>query len=100
MKKGNLEVGNAVYTGVCIYNRLRKSIVEIENEFVTLEDKIDLGLYLGVLHSKNNILPIRSIIFVTLQEEKKKKKASFLILFINVQLKFHITYRETTTSSV
>lgn len=55
MKKESLEIGNAVYTGVCIYNRLRKSIVQIDDKFVSLEDKVDLGLYLGVLHSKNSI---------------------------------------------
>lgn len=51
----NLEISNAVYTGVCIYNRLRNSIVEIDEEIVSLEDKRELGLYLGILHSQNKI---------------------------------------------
>ena len=55
MKKDSIEIGSAVYTGVCIYNRLRKSIVQIDDKFVPLEDKVDLGLYLGVIHSKNDI---------------------------------------------
>ena len=55
MENNNLEIGSAVYTGICIYNRIRKSIIQIEGEFVHLEDKIELGLYLGILHSQNNI---------------------------------------------
>ena len=55
MKNKKLEIGSAVYTGICIYNRLRKSIIQIEGEFVHLEDKIELGLYLGILHSQNSI---------------------------------------------
>lgn len=55
MENKKLELGSAVYTGICIYNRLRKSIIKIEGEFVHLEDKIELGLYLGILHSQNSI---------------------------------------------
>ena len=55
MKKNNLEIGNSVYTGVCIYNSLRKRIVEIDRRFVSLEEKIPLSLYLGILHSQNSI---------------------------------------------
>ena len=55
MKNEMLEIGSAIYNGVCIYNRLSKSIVEIEGKFVSLEDKIELGLYLGLLHTQNTI---------------------------------------------
>ena len=55
MENNNLEIFNAVYVGVCMYSRLRKSIVEIEGKFVSLEDKKELGLYLGILHSNNSI---------------------------------------------
>ena len=55
MKNEMLEIKNAIYTGMCIYNRLRKSIVEVEGKFVQLEDKRDLSLYLGIIHSENSI---------------------------------------------
>jgi hypothetical protein len=55
MKKDILEIKNAMYVGVCLYNRLRKTIVEIEGEFVSIEDKKILALYLGILHTENSI---------------------------------------------
>lgn len=50
-----IEIENAIYAGVCFYNRLRKTIVEIEGKFVSKEDKRILGLYLGILHTENSI---------------------------------------------
>ena len=58
MTNKNLEIETAVYNGICIYNRLRKSIIQIEGKFVHLEDKIELGLYLGILHSQNQHHPL------------------------------------------
>jgi len=55
MKKELLEIKNAMYAGVCLYNRLKKIIVEIEGEIVSIDDKKILGLYLGILHTKNSI---------------------------------------------
>lgn len=55
MKNENKEIEIAIYTAVCIYNRLRKSIVEINESFVPIEDKIELSLYLGILHTQNSI---------------------------------------------
>lgn len=55
MENNKLEIENAIYIGVCIYNNLRKSIVEIEDKFVSLEDKKILSLYLGILHTKNKV---------------------------------------------
>lgn len=55
MKKDILEIKNAIYTGICIYQRLSRTIVEIEGEIVKLEDKKDLSLYLGIIHSENSI---------------------------------------------
>ena len=63
MKNERLEIENAIYTGICIYNRLSRTIVEIENSFVPLDDKRELSLYLGILHSQNhiflNLLPLQ-----------------------------------------
>jgi len=50
-----IEMKNAMYAGVCFYNRLRKTIVEIEGKFVSKEDKKILGLYLGILHTENSV---------------------------------------------
>lgn len=55
MKKDLFEIKNAMYAGVCLYNRLRKTILEIEGEYVSLEDKKVLGLYLGILHTQNSV---------------------------------------------
>jgi len=55
MESERLEIENAIYTGICIYNRLSRTIVEIENSFVSLDDKRELSLYLGILHSQNHI---------------------------------------------
>lgn len=55
MKKDIQEIKNAIYTGICIYQRLSKTIVSIENEIVSFEDKKDLSLYLGIIHSENSI---------------------------------------------
>lgn len=55
MESERLEIENAIYTGICIYNRLSRTIVEIENSFVPLDDKRELSLYLGILHSQNHI---------------------------------------------
>lgn len=55
MESERLEIENAIYTGICIYNRISRSIVEIENSFVPLNDKRELSLYLGILHSQNHI---------------------------------------------
>lgn len=55
MKNERLEIENAIYTGICIYNRLSRTIVEIEDSFVSLDDKRELSLYLGILHSQNRI---------------------------------------------
>ena len=55
MNNDILEIRNAIYTGICIYKRLSRTIVKIENEIVSLEDKKDLSLYLGIIHSQNSI---------------------------------------------
>lgn len=54
MENERLEIENAIYTGICIYNRLSRTIVEIENGFVPLDDKRELSLYLGIIHSQNS----------------------------------------------
>lgn len=55
MENERLEIENAIYTGICIYNSLSKRIVEIEGRFVSLADKRELSLYLGLIHSQNSI---------------------------------------------
>lgn len=55
MNNDILEIRNAIYTGISIYKRLSRTIVKIEDEIVSLEDKKDLSLYLGIIHSKNSI---------------------------------------------
>ena len=55
MKDNLLEIRDAMYAGVCLYNRLKKTIVEINGEVVSIEDKKILGLYLGILHTQNSI---------------------------------------------
>lgn len=54
MENERLEIENAIYTGICIYNRLSRTIVEIENSFVPLDDKRELSLYLGIIHTQNS----------------------------------------------
>lgn len=54
MEIERLEIENAIYTGICIYNRLSKTIVEIEGRFVSLDDKRALSLYLGIIHTQNS----------------------------------------------
>ena len=49
------DIKNALYTGICIYERLSRTIVEIDGKIVSLEDKKDLSLYLGIIHTENSI---------------------------------------------
>ena len=50
-----LDIKNALYTGICIYDRLSRTIVEIDGKIVSLEDKKNLSLYLGIIHTENCI---------------------------------------------
>ena len=55
MKKEILEVKEAIYTGMCIYDTFKSTIVEIEGKFVSLDDKKYLSLYLGILNTNNKV---------------------------------------------
>lgn len=49
------EIKNSIYTGICIYKKLRNTILKIGDDIVTLEDKKDLALYLGIINTDNSI---------------------------------------------
>lgn len=49
------EVKRAIYVGMSIFNVLKNSIVKINKEIVSLEDKKYISLYLGLINSENKI---------------------------------------------
>ena len=44
------EIKNTIYTGISIFKIIKNSIVKIDKEIVSLEDKKYLSLYLGVIN--------------------------------------------------
>lgn len=55
MIKEKEEVKNAIYAGMSIFNVLKNSILKIDEENVSLEDKKYISLYLGIINSENKI---------------------------------------------
>lgn len=55
MKNEYLEVKEAVYIGMNIFNVLKNIVLKSDENFVSLEDKKYMSLYLGFLYSKNKI---------------------------------------------
>lgn len=44
------EIKNTIYTGISIFKIIKNSIVKIDKQIVSLEDKKYLSLYLGVIN--------------------------------------------------
>jgi len=55
MQNEILEVKQALYAGMSIYKDLINSSIEINGKKLSLEDKKYIGLYLGILNTKNSI---------------------------------------------
>lgn len=44
------EIKNTIYTGISIFKIIKNSIVKIDKQIVSLEDKKYLSLYLGIIN--------------------------------------------------
>lgn len=53
MIKETNEIKNSIYIGMSIFNVLKGSIIRINDEIVTFEEKKYLSLYFGLISSKN-----------------------------------------------
>lgn len=65
MENEVLEVKQALYAGMSIYNDLMNSVVDVDNKKLSLEEKKYMSLYLGLLNTENSIS-------IKLQEPKFK----------------------------
>ena len=48
------EIKNTIYTGISIFKIIKNSIVKIDKQIVSLEDKKYLSLYLGIINCDVN----------------------------------------------
>lgn len=55
MERELVEIKKSVYIGMSIYNILKDCKMIMNNEFVSVEDKKYLSLYLGILYTDNTI---------------------------------------------